>query len=290
MKKITTIICAALSINAALAQVSVTEDNDIKNFRFGLKGDLSVDWMSPDNDRKYLSNGVGVGYDWGMQMEFALNKTTSVVTGLSLKSNTLKLDYHQASSADEVIYVLDNDEEFVDLGTATTIDTSVFNSPNSGFKLLSRTISANYVNIPLALKMKTKEIGYLTYYGQFGANIGINTRARATDVVNNVSSFVDSTNTLTFASGELTKEKLDVTKGVQPVRAGIQIGFGGEYNFSGNTSLLFGVFYNHYFTNALRRESRESFLRYYDAIDAEWQNAGAKAIPGSVSLTVGILF
>jgi hypothetical protein len=215
-----------------------------------------------------------------MQMEFRLNKTASIVTGLSLKSNTLKLSYLGATSADSTYYILDKDEAFVPFDTA-----ALSNVNNSVYLLQDRKIKANYINIPIALKMKTKEIGYLTYFGQFGANIGINTKSRATDEAFKLNT-TSSTTTYTAA----TNEKLEMTEGSQLMRLGLQIGGGAEYNFSGSTSLLLGITYNHYFTNALRNEKNEDYLQSYDAVDMEWQAAAAKVLPGSLSITVGILF
>jgi len=274
MKKILVLATVLFGLNTITnAQVSVTEDNNIKNFRFGLKGDLSIDWLSPDNDKKFESNCVGIGYDWGLQLEFRLNKTLSFVSGLSLKNSSGSLNYFSASSADSTFYILDKDEEFVPFDTAAANVAT-----NTVYFLQSRKYSINYVNIPLMLKMKTNEIGYLTYFGQFGANIGIKTKARVSDESKLVNGNV------------VNKEKLDLTDGVQPIRFGITIGGGAEYNFSGSTSMFFGLQYNHYFTNTLTSEKNEKYLRKFDSTEGTFDNVGAKAMPGSVSLTVGILF
>lgn len=298
MKKLILLATVLFGLNAiADAQVSVSEENDIKNFRFGLKGGMSIDWMNVDNDKKFAPGGAGLGYHWGLQLEFRLNKTLSFVSGLSLTTNTMKINYFGATSADTVMYMLDRDEAFIDFGGDTSsVFASMENSNNNVYWLKNRSIKANYVNIPLALKMKTKEIGYFTYFGQFGANIGIRTGAKTNDDVQEVSIDVDTlttagfNNTQTSLDESLTKEKLDLTSAVQPVRLGLRIGGGAEYNFSGTTSAYFEVNYNHYFTNALRKESNETFLNKFDYIDKAFENVGAKSTMGSISLTVGILF
>lgn len=300
MKKLILLAGIILGLsNITTAQVSVTEDNDIKNFRFGLKGGFSTDWLNIDNDKKFLSGGVGLGYHWGLQLEFRLNKTLSFVSGLSLTTNNLKIDYTGATSADTVLYILDRNEEFVDFGSDTTsVFESMLTPTNNVYWLQNRSIKANYVNIPVALKMKTKEIGYFTYFGQFGMNIGIKTGGKTNDVVQKITFDVDSlVNTESFYGSnttinteKITLEKLDLTSALQPVRLGLKIGGGAEYNFSGSTSMYFEVNYNHYFTNGLRKESRETYLNTLDYVENQFKNVGAKAIPGSVSLTVGVLF
>lgn len=284
--------------NITNAQVSVTEENDIKNFRFGLKGGMSVDWLSVDNDKKFQAGGAGVGYHWGLQLEFRLNKTLSFVSGLSLTTNNMKINYTGATSADTVLFMLDKDEEFIGFSDDTSsVFSTMLNVNNKTYWLKNRSIKANYVNIPIALKMKTKEIGYMTYFGQFGANIGIRTGAKSNDMVQKLSFDDDTLSTAEFYGANSTintenidLEKLDLTSGVAAMRLGLRIGGGLEYNFSGSTSAYFEVNYNHYFTNALRKESKETNLNALDYVDKAFENIGAKSAMGSVSLTVGILF
>ncbi len=287
MKKTLLVIAVLLGINTInTAQVSVTEDNDIKNFRFGLKGDLSFNWLNPEDKKELLNNGTGVGYAWGLQLEFRLNKTVSVVTGLNLLSQAYKLDYNSASAAGTTRYVLDLNEEFVDLSDNTN---GSVDSTQRLFELNYRSLRGNFINIPLTLKMKTNEIGYMTYFGEFGVNINILTKGKVvTDEVNAVS-FTTVDTVLTINRVQATNEDLDASKSMGIFNMGIKIGGGAEYNISGSTSLFFGVHYNHYFLNALR--GNDKFIQKEDVLQpGTFKSAGQKAIPGAVSVTVGILF
>ena len=60
-------------------------------------------------------------------------------------------------------------EVLISLALLDTASTTF--SDYSFIKLQNRTIRAQYVNIPLFIKMKTNEIGYLTYFGQFGFGV-----------------------------------------------------------------------------------------------------------------------
>ncbi len=272
MRKIIIAFTAVLLFSGAKAQVSVTEENDIKNFRFGLKGNMSIDWMSPDNEKKFTSTGTGIGLGWGAQMEFALNKTTAFSVGFGLCSVKGGLDFIGASSADSSYYLLNSDEEFVAFSDTAT------NNTYDMYLLKNRTYKTSYVTIPLAIKMKTKEIGYLTYFGEFGANIGIKTKTRVTDVV-----------VAQGTSNDTEFTELNLDKGTQPIRMGLRVGGGAEYNFSGSTSAFFGIHYNHYFTNSLKKN--DPYLQKdLDAATGVGTDIAQKAIPGSVTMTVGILF
>ena len=83
---------------------------------------------------------------------------------------------------------------------------------------------------------------------------------------------------------------LDLGKGTQPIRLGLLVGGGAEYNISGTTSLFFALHYHYFATNALTREQGEDYLRELNENTGKFQNVGAKSIPGSVSLTIGVLF
>ena len=279
MKKISIAFLFLLGFNHFYAQ-----GDETKKFRFGLKGDASLGWLSPDDERRFSSAGVGLGLGWGLQMEFRLGKTTSFATGINLENFSAKLNYadDELAAYKPTYYLLNSDFQFVQWDESLA---PVDSSSGQMYQLKERKYKINYVNIPLILKMKTKEIGYFTYFGEFGAVLGFKTKARVDDVADRV----DSTFSLDVANYP-GLEELDLAKGTQPIRVGIRIGGGAEYNISGSTSLFFSLHYNYFITNALTRSVSEDFLRSYNSDTGEFATVGAKAIPGSVTLTVGVLF
>ncbi|MCT4580216.1 MAG: PorT family protein [Flavobacteriales bacterium] len=268
MKKILLLSIAYLIGNLSFAQLDNNENN-VKNFRFGLKIDLSVDWMKPEDQRNFKSNGSSVGYGWGAQLEYRLNKTASIVTGFGLQTARGKIDYIGATSFDSTYYILNNDQEFVDF------DTTNF-SGNNLYWLQNRNYKINYVTIPIALKMKTKEIGYFTYYGTFGLNLGIKTKSTVNDEV-----------VLNTSTNKTNIENLDISSETSFARTGLIIGGGAEYTISGNTALFFDVTYNYFFSNAVKKNDK--YLGVYKNGDFK-NDINQKFIPGSVALTVGVLF
>ena len=267
----------------------MSQEDEGKSFRFGLIGNTSIGWLAPDDERKYSSDGVGLGLGWGLQMEFKLGKTTSFATGLNLESFSASLNYaDDALQAYKPTYYALNDFNYVQWDENSAPIDSL---QGDIYQLNQRKYKINYVNIPIILKMKTKEIGYFTYFGEFGAVLGFKTKARVNDIADNV--LYDTTNasfTLAPNGDNITLEELDLAKGTQPIRAGIRVGGGAEYNISGTTSLFFSLHYNYFITNALTRSQAEDFLRSYNVDTQEFEAVGAKAIPGSVTLSLGILF
>ncbi len=278
MKKIIIIGVALLLSGISFAQSG--GENNVKNFRFGLKGNLSLDWMKPENEKKFTSGGSALGYGWGIQMEYRLNQTVSIVSGFGIQTAKGKINYFDAPSKDSVFYILDRDSEFV------VFDTASF-SKNEEFQLLQRKYAINYVNIPVALKMKTKEIGYITYYGTFGLNLGIKTKARVKDDIQKSTLSGDSL--VIIDNTKTTNDKLDATKSMSPLRAGLVIGGGGEYTIAGTTAVFFDLTYNYFFTNAVKKHDKYLGVRDYEQ-ETGYKEITQKFIPGSVTLTVGILF
>jgi hypothetical protein len=273
-----------------LTAITVTnaQDED-KNFRFGLKGDLSFNWLNPEKKNELANNGVGIGYAWGLQLEFKVANNISVVSGLNLLSAAYKLDYSKGSASGTSQYVLKASQEFADLSNYT----NGFNDTTSSlrlFELNSRSIRGNYINIPLSLKMKTNEIGYMTYFGEFGVNINVLTKGKV--IEDNVGYIgLSSPDSVVLRANPVpsTNEDLNITKSMGLFNMGLRIGGGAEYNFSGSTSMFFALHYNHYFINALR--TKDKFLQKEDVNKpGSFISAGQKAIPGAITLTVGILF
>ena len=168
------------------------------------------------------------------------------------------------------------------MNTALLDTASTTFSEYSFLKLKERTIRAQYVNIPLFIKMKTKEIGYLTYFGQFGLNTSIKTKARSTDA----GDIISATN---LASSDL--DDLDIEKEVNLFKLAGSIGGGFEYNLSESTSLSVGIVFDYGFTSLTKKTSDHVIAIENGQATTEFesytdQNNKANA----VRLTIGILF
>jgi hypothetical protein len=268
-----------LGLALLMGAMATNAQDEAKNFRFGLKGELAFDWLNSSNKNKLLNNGVGLGYDWGMQLEFKIADNVSFVSGLSLRTASYKLSYIDAPQADPIVYILDRNSELVERKEDGSFDME----NQRAYLLDTRNMKTNYVTIPLIIKMKTKEIGYLTYFGQFGANLGFATKSRANDSGRQL----DTANlqyTIPYSN-----ENLNISKSIVPLRAGLVVGGGAEYNISGTTSLFFSLHYNHNFMSYLK--ANDKYTQRPDLITpGKFVSGGYKMLPGAVVLSVGILF
>lgn len=245
MKKIFIITAIAFTTNFLFAQEG---ENELKNFRFGLKVTPSINWYKPEG--KILSaNGPLLKFGGGLITEFRLAKVASIQTGIQVDVDGGKIKYNNGgpsnANANTVsYYYLGLDDKIVNFDTVLSHSAS-----HTHYQLNERTYNVTYITIPLTLKMKTKEIGALTYYGQIGMNNSFRWKAAANDELQVIN---DVTNTLGTKD---SKSKIDITQDISLYTASLNFGIGAELNFSGSTSLTFGLNYNLGFTNVVKADS-----------------------------------
>lgn len=201
----------------ALLCTSVLNAQDGKPVRFGLSVAPNIGWISPDK-KDIKSDGSVMGFNFGLLADFRLgNDNYALGTGL----------FYMTKVGGKFTYV-PND--------------------SSSFQVNAR---MQYVQLPLTMKLKTNEIGYITYFGLIGADLGLNVGAKADH---------------THKSGRTTTEVSDddFSDNVSLFRAGLKVGGGLEYNFSGNTSAVVGITYNNGFTNVFDKDYSKGKLHYVE--------------------------
>ena len=296
MKKLVTLL-SLLSIFLNFSFFAQTEDPVViekapQKLRFGLKGFSSIGWLSPDNERSLTRGKLGLGFGWGLNTELYINKTTCFRTGFSLSTYSAGLNYNDNEKTSNLeaykdSYYVINNAEFQLWESDSVI-------PNGNLhKLNSRKYNLSYLNIPLILKLKTKEIGYMTYFGEFGGILGLKTKASVEDshILINPDTTLNGELLFPVQNSPTTPDNdFNFNDVSQPIRAGLCLGAGAEYNFSGSTSLFFQLNWNYFMTNMMKKQEKDNYLRNFNNDSKKFESVNSKAIPGSFHLTVGILF
>jgi len=219
-KILTLIIFGLLFLNLSAQEDSFENDpidktHDVeRKVRFGLQANPQISWFST-NTENYESEGSKLGLNYGLSTEFFLTQNYLFSTGLFISSLGGKVSY-------EGVF---KDSHGVNVQSA-----------------VEQTYSIKYIEIPLTLKLRTNEIGYMTYYGQFGLKSAVKFKSTSDytyEEINN-SPKVEEVNT----AGDIFIVNMFLT-----------VGAGVEYNISGNTSLMFGLTYNNGFINQLDKET-----------------------------------
>jgi hypothetical protein len=200
-----------------------------QKLHFGLKAAPSLAWFKSDT-KGLNSDGSKIGFIYGLITEFNFAKNYAFATGI------------------EVAYRGGKFKESVE-------------TPGN-ILVTSSELSLQYLELPLTLKFKTNEIGYITYYLQAGVSMGFNIRSRA-------DFHFDHQSTGTTQSSD--SSDVDIDDLINSFNLCMVIGGGIEYSLSGNTAFMAGIT----FSNGL-----------LDVLD----DAEAKATSNYLALTLGILF
>lgn len=155
-----------------------------------------------------------------------------------------------------------------------------------------------YVEVPLTFKMRTKEIGYSTFYGQFGVGLGLNVRSEG---MRRSSSFAvtDSLGQWSFIQeGASDPARVSLVDQTLLFRPSMIIGFGFERRFTGTTALVVGLRYNMALRNQYQlfpvyktQTGDEVMFEFNEILGAEQpEQVEMSGKTGQIELCVGIMF
>ena len=293
MKKIAIISALAFITQLALAQ---DEGREAKNVRFGLKVTPSIDWYKPEG-KIMTGNGAVPKIGGGLIVEFRLAKVASLCTGVQIDLDGGKIKYHNDGIANNnsntVSYYYNNLDEIVENYNSRPSEVAAgasFDLTHTKYQLNERVYKATYVTIPFCVKLKTNQIGLMTYFGQVGINNSFRWKATANDKVTVLPT------TLGLGGASDSKSKIVITKEMNFYTASLYLGAGCEMNLSGSTSLLLGLNYNLGFTSVTKKSS-ETLEKQTNG--PSFTNGGTdyteEKMPQSVKsnavvLTIGVLF
>ncbi len=284
MKKILSLFILSLTFSPMLKAQDAQ-----KNLRFGIRLAPGLSWMSPENDKKIKKDGISMKAAIGLVTEFRITDVASFSTGLDYMTAGGKTSYLGSDTAG---YLYKDDaivETTTENGDIKTPDPLTIDAAH-GYKsylLEKRNYKIGYVHIPLTFKLKTKDIGGMTYFGQIGGDIFIRTSGKADDEVR-------AFNYTTFkydASEDL--KKIDIANQINLINFGVNVGGGLEYNLSGTTAAFASIHYVHSLLNTTKSDSKYLLRSKYDVTQADHVNTGyfPNALKNrQIVLSLGILF
>jgi hypothetical protein len=221
MKKV--IICTVTGIMCLQATASFAQTHsmniDSKKFRFGVFVAPTMSWMRPTTDKTDdnmyapTNEGSKVGFTYGLMAEYNFQDNYAIVTGLQINMTGGKINSKY-------------------LGTETK---NVVKNANFDYRL-------NYLEIPIALKLRTDPISGFRFFGQLGLTTGFNLAKKATY---NVDYYGDVDKVLLNSKGE--NEKIKGTLAIAPVMFTMNIGAGAEYPLNDKLAAYAGIFFNNGF-------------------------------------------
>lgn len=242
---------------------SFTQDTpkDLKNLRFGGTIIPSLNWYKPDNLKKFQANGTVARFGVLINGEYSFSGNFALGFGIGINSGGGKITF-----VDTANYFFSDD------AVISVSDTVGLNGKYEVYKLNDRTYNAGYYVLPVSIKMRTNEIGYMRYFFEPRLNVNIRRKVRADD---NLFSYK------TFQTANQTD--LDITKDMSFMRFAVTLSAGGEYYVSGSTAFVFAIGYDYGLSNAVQKKS-EYLIRN------NWKPVEQKFIQSGMVLTLGVLF
>lgn len=229
--------------------ISFAQESD-RTFRFGMKIAPALCWMKPDfkggsGNFEATNNGVNLGFNWGPMLEINLDETFLIFTGVNLQHLG---GYLKGTSQRDAGNVYTWKHEY----------------------------NARYVELPLMIKGRTREIGHMCYFMQFGLSAAYRYKE-------------DFILTESLATGD-TNPKLTGSEAFTSVFKGTMlVGAGAEYNFHGGTSLIGSLTFNNGLTNFIRDKGIKNHLESSYPND-DFNNVELSSPLNFMELSIGVLF
>ncbi len=247
-----------------------SNEDKFKKFKINLHAAPGVSWLKPA-DNKIVKGKSTVNFGFGMDVDVMFTENYALGTGLTVMKYGGNLTYFNETEDDSLSYIVNTQRKY----------------------------KLQYVEIPITLKLRTKEIGYMTYWGQFGLGLGVNIKSLGDDEIEFYNKRdVESTDN-EWEEYDVTKRPSDSLEGenikddVQIFRTSLIMGAGFEYNISGSTAIIVGVIYNNGFSNVMSINSKgieaEEELPVINS-NNDPKEFKMKSVSNQISLKVGIMF
>lgn len=250
-----------LATTSIFAQDSDMED---RKLRFGLHASPNFGWITPkipEFETNKLNPRVGFGY--GLMFDYKFSESANYLFNTGFNITSFGGGLTEPAMRTE------------------TVNGNEVQIPSK----LTRTYKLNYVNVPLLLKMRTNEIGYMSYFASIGADVGVRARAFGSDTYESMDGAK-----ITIAQDADIKDQINL------FRAALNISGGAEYNLTGNTNIMLGLGWHNTFINMYRLKADRVLTPddngfpllddNGDAIESQRKNA----INNYISLDIGIFF
>ena len=274
MKNLLLILMVSVLTSEVFAQDIPVGPNTRKKFKIGFNLSPSIDFFQPNTEGVDLDK-VRAKFGYGMMAEYAFTNNYALAFGLEHKMAGASLDF-----------AADADARYLN------------QSDKTEYRLLTRAYRFDYVNIPITLKLMTNQIGYFTYFGQFGVDLSVLASAKTKDqrqaFLYSTTDSVSGAVSEVFGSASETKDFTGRYNQTMFMNVKLRIGAGFEWNFSGNTSLVVSASYHNGFIDLMKDSNNDKVnndegLYSYDE-DRNKKPFELNANLHHVALNVGILF
>jgi len=223
------------SVNYSVLSQEVKKSEDMRKAIFGLKATTNFSWFKADS-RNLEKGGLKLGFGYGIMGDYNLTRNYSA----SFEFLVTKLNGKMLFK-DSLTYL-------------------VGNVPQKKSFDVEYEYSNRYIQIPISFKFRTKEIGYIKYFAQFGLAPAVRITSKVQISGNRLPWPADDLQGIkTNDEADNKFEPEGFEDDVRFINLPLIIGGGVEYNLSENTSIYLCLRYENGFTNILKSKSTTVF-------------------------------
>lgn len=210
-----------------------------RQMRIGIKGSANICWIKPDS-KNIERDGVKMGFSYGLMSDYYFSENYAFATELLITHYNFGMTY---------------------------LDSLYPKGTTTGMTGIGYEYKLRYVQIPLSIKFKTKEIGYVTYWAQFGIAPSFLIRARG-DIIGADNVFDDPTDIHVNDTEGDDFHFSNFDDKIAFARLPLMLGAGIEYNLSGNTSIYTGIRMDNGFVNIFMKDKNTEAISNFVSINA----------------------
>jgi len=193
-------------------QLTVSAQSKIP-VKLGLKASPNIGWMTPGT-KGYSSDGALVGGTIGFISDIYFAPNYALSTGLNFQYINGSLEYRDSL-----------------LVTESNHYVTKYGDISARYKIL-------YLEIPITVKMSTKQFGKMSYFGQIGFGTGFRLNANKNEEFQPV-------------NGEPVDQQYEFNGGTTLIREAVLIGLGFTYHLDESSRILVGINYSNSLNNIL---------------------------------------
>lgn len=216
MKKIVFLLAFVFISNVLFAQY--------KPFQLGFKVSPTISWLNA-NDSGLKGEGTSIGFNGGFVAEFNFTENYMIMTGINYNYAKGKISYQKLVQENDTLSPLHN--QICDI---------------------SQTINFQYIEIPIALKLRTNEFGKVRFYGLMGINSAFCFNAK-------------SDKTISYENDSKKIERENVKDDFTLMKESLLLGIGTELRVDQSSFLSIGVNFNTALNNIAK------FNHYYEGAE-----------------------
>lgn len=214
-------------------------------FRIGVKAETNLGWFKATSQRSLEASGAGIGIGYGAMFDYFFKPNYAF--SFELQMTSIK-------------------------GSVQLLNPQIFDKDPNGdtISMLQYKYRNQFIELPVTLKLRTREIGYLSYWTQFGVAPGFLFDARAS-ISGSLPTAIDQLDPSNYRTNDNEGDDFTVDgfdDEVFIIRLPVIVGAGVNYQLPGNAVAHAGIRFSNSFSDVFVKDKGVSATQNYISLTA----------------------